>query len=340
MSKLGQVMQRPAALHFIALREIAKYLVQTINDGPIYWRRERAGRPDLNDVPFPTRIPPIGDDSTPWLYDGLSALHFGTADFGSDDRPLDEHYQYLLDLAESLSSMTDSDFASNLRHRRSTMGHIHMLFGGLIDFIARVAHTIARSTGEAELAAAGDGEKRARYHRHILTGLGMTPRSATPFFIDSRAAELVAKASGTTKRLRHVDVQHFALQESTQRKIIAPTRVTSYYNLSDLTSKITTKAIQGRLILRIYGYYGPQILIETASRITKARNESRDGATARNGPSDGTTDSFQSTAHSLSCDSQSVSLVPVDLPDGNIFILLAGEGVDIHRTDQSRVVDS
>jgi hypothetical protein len=41
MSKLGQVMATPAAIHYRALKAIAVYLIQTKKDGPIYWRRRK-----------------------------------------------------------------------------------------------------------------------------------------------------------------------------------------------------------------------------------------------------------------------------------------------------------
>jgi hypothetical protein len=38
VSKLGQVLASPAAIHYRALKAVAVYLIQTKSDGPIYWR--------------------------------------------------------------------------------------------------------------------------------------------------------------------------------------------------------------------------------------------------------------------------------------------------------------
>jgi hypothetical protein len=40
ISKLGQVLTAPAAIHYWALKALAVYLIQTKTDGPIYWRQK------------------------------------------------------------------------------------------------------------------------------------------------------------------------------------------------------------------------------------------------------------------------------------------------------------
>ena len=161
--------------------------------------------------------------------------------------------------ADNLDPYTDSDYAADLRHRRSLTGFLIMLLGGLIAFKTRIQPTIAHSTGEAELSALSTTGKEARYIRHILTGLGAKFTRPTRIWTDNEAARLVSIATGTTKRLRHVDVQAFGIQELRRNGIAEAARVHSSHNLSDLCTKILGITQQSRHILRIFGYHGPQL---------------------------------------------------------------------------------
>lgn len=278
MSKLGQVMTRPAAIHFQALKEVAIHLVRTKFDGPIYWRRNKK-RMDLPDIPFSTRTIPVDNDhKSPWAHDGLAAIQLVAEEFKGEIDTIDEFEKYIQILSETLASHGDASFADDIRHRRSMRGQIHMLWGGLIDFKAKVEATISLNTAESELGATTDTAKTIRWIRHILRGLGILKdkMAPTPLFIDNVAAQIVSKATGTTRRLRHVEVARFAIQEWQQNGEIDTTRVDTAYNMADIASKITGLQVHGRLILRIFGYHGPQTHKVIAKKIyTKLQKPKR-----------------------------------------------------------------
>jgi len=268
LSKLGQMMTSPAPIHFQALKEVAVHLVKTKKDGPMYWRPRK--RYDLPDIPFRIRVCSTQPDSI-WCYDGLASVKLATETYHGPAEIETEFRKQLDDLKETLITMADASYADNLRHRRSLTGHIHMLFGMLIDYKTCVQITLALSTAEAELCAIVSAGKLARWIRHILRALGFAPRGPTPLFTDNAAAKLVMDADGTTRRLRHVDVQKFAIQEWRQQGEISSEKVSSQENLADLTSKCTTRPIHARLILRIFAYHGPQMFRVTQVKMNEVR---------------------------------------------------------------------
>ena len=188
---------------------------------------------------------------------------------------MDSFHEYVQTLANyALVTHGDSSYADDLRHRRSTTGSIHMLWGGLIDFICKLQTTIAHSTAEAELCGNTMAAKKTRYHQHIFRGMGINVKAAGIILVDNESARKVAKSEGTSKRLRHVDVQHFAIQDWTDNGDIDIQRVDTEYNLGDLPSKIATLQVHARLILRIFGYHGPQTHIITQERVLKSKPRS------------------------------------------------------------------
>jgi hypothetical protein len=88
-----------------------------------------------------------------------------------------------------------------------------MLFGMLIDYKKSIHPTICHSSAQAELAAKVAGGKNALYVINILKGIGIKLNKPTRMWTDSVVVQEVEKATGTTKRLRHVDIAQFAIQD-------------------------------------------------------------------------------------------------------------------------------
>jgi hypothetical protein len=100
--------------------------------------------------------------------------------------------------------------------------------------------------------------KRTKYIRHILTGLGYKLQGPTQIWCDNEGAKHVAYATGTAKRLRHVDIPFFALQEWRKRKQIKITRIHTSTNPSDMFTKSLVGHTYNRHVYSLCGYYGPK----------------------------------------------------------------------------------
>jgi hypothetical protein len=100
--------------------------------------------------------------------------------------------------------------------------------------------------------------KRTKDIRYILLGLGYKLTQPTKIWCDNEGAKHVTNATGTTKRLHHVDIPFFALQEWFKRKEIEVTRIHTSANPSDMFTKSLTGQLYNRHVYRLAGYYGPK----------------------------------------------------------------------------------
>lgn len=90
-----------------------------------------------------------------------------------------------------------------------------MLCGGPIaSYKSKVQSTaVLTSSTEAEFIAAVQAAKIAKYLLSILTELGYTQHGLTFLYGDNQAAILMIYASRPTPQSRHINIQHFAIQQ-------------------------------------------------------------------------------------------------------------------------------
>jgi hypothetical protein len=82
--------------------------------------------------------------------------------------------------------------------------------------VANRCHTqtiTATSSTEAEFLAAVEAAKIAKYLRFILRELGFSQDGPTPIYEDNESAIKMINAGRPTVRSRHIDIQHFAIQD-------------------------------------------------------------------------------------------------------------------------------
>jgi hypothetical protein len=263
ISKLRQVMSRPAAIHFQALKPVAIYLVRTRHEGPIYWRP--APHPDLPVVPRELVPLDVSSRLSPWQPRTALTTMYSRTQIETTAYEIPSEWEGLdssvTELAHGLVSTTDTDHAADLRHRRSYNGSVTFLHGGLIDFKTRLQTFVAQSSSEAELGGVNHSGKRTIYIRHILEGLRLRPAGATNLLVDNEAARYVTFATGVTRNLRHVEVQQFAIQDWQQKKKwLTVRRIDGSVNPSDILTKGTLSLLlHARHIHRLYGYHGPTV---------------------------------------------------------------------------------
>jgi hypothetical protein len=88
----------------------------------------------------------------------------------------------------------------------------------------------------------------------------------TTIYCDNEGAKKVAEATGTTKRLRHVDMQYFAIQEWVKLDEITVRKVHTTVNVADLMTKALSPKLHYLHMNRLMGYFGrPQVAAFTAA---------------------------------------------------------------------------
>ena len=105
--------------------------------------------------------------------------------------------------------------------------------GALVYYKTKYQTTISHSTTEAEFTAACDAAKAILYLRTILDQMGLDQNKATILFEDNEGALQMANAQQPTRRTRHMDIKHFAIQDWIEHDLIALHRIETTNNISD-----------------------------------------------------------------------------------------------------------
>jgi hypothetical protein len=133
--------------------------------------------------------------------------------------PSDRHHSMFHDTSDAEQHSTplaivgyvDSDWAADIRHRRSISGIIFKLAGAAIAWKCRVQTTISLSSSEAEYLAASDAGKMTLYLHSVMDDLHVPQNIATIIYEDNRGALLMSRAAQPTKQTLHIEIRHYAL---------------------------------------------------------------------------------------------------------------------------------
>ena len=225
VTTLARFSDHPAKVHYDALRRVARYLRMTKHWGLMYWRRT-----PLMSLPPGDFQPLSSDPSLP-----------------SFPQPSDPTV---------LAGYVDAAHATDLITRRSITGLVFMLAGGPIAYKAKIQSTVSTSSTEAEFLAAVHAAKIAKYLRSILLELGYPQSDPTVLYEDNAAAILMINASRPTPRSRHIDIQHFAIQEWKVNREIILEHIPGVVNSADSLTKSLGSTLHHRHACRLMGHYG------------------------------------------------------------------------------------
>ena len=228
--KLSQYSTKPSQIHFEAIKHIYTYLYTTKEEGITYWRTHP--RIDLPEHP-PPNLP--NDDN--YDYHECKERHIKSP--------------------TTLNAAVDSDYAGDQTHRKSVTGISLQLAGGTILYKTKFQDTIALSSTEAEFTAAAEAGKFIKYVRSILDEIGLDQKHATILYEDNQGALLLANAQQPTKRTRHMDIKHFALQEWCERDYIILHKIHTTHNWADVLTKAQSKTLFHRHMTHIMGKLKP-----------------------------------------------------------------------------------
>ena len=91
--------------------------------------------------------------------------------------------------------------------------------------------------------------------RMILQDLGYSERSPTVLYVDNQATINIVNDNCPTPRARHVDVQHFAIQEWRERGDIKLSHIPGVINPADAETKALSSILHRRHVQRAMGHY-------------------------------------------------------------------------------------
>ncbi len=222
---LSHFLSAPHQDHYMALKNVCHYLQKHKMEGLIYWCTKRVDL--LPHVPFKTlhanpQLPPFPE------YD-------------------------LTDLV----AFADAAYATDVKTRRSISGYVIAYGGAAVAYKAKMQPTVATSSTEAEFIAAIYTAKAVKHLRSVLQELHLLTSNPTIIYKVNKAAINMINNSKPTTRSRHIDVQHFAIQEWRNNGEIKMHHIPGVINPADDKTKSLGRTLHHQHSRRAVGHYGP-----------------------------------------------------------------------------------
>jgi len=215
----------PHEEHYNALRHVCKYL-RALKEWGIYYHRPTP-LPDLPGVPFVFLEPEA--DLPPFPY----------MDF------------------DELLALVDAAHGTDRVKRRSVTGLDVLFCRAAIAWKSKLQSLTATSSTEAEFYGTVAAGKMVLYFRHVLQELGFLREGPSVIYVDNQATVDVVMENRPTPRLRHVEVQHFAIQRWREEGWLAVHHLAGTLQCADGLTKALGWVLHYRHARRSMGHYRP-----------------------------------------------------------------------------------
>jgi hypothetical protein len=131
----------------------------------------------------------------------------------------------------------DSSFGDAQLDFKGTTGWIAMWKGGPISWKSKKQTIQSHSTAEAEIIAAVDATKEAKYLRMLFEDIGFAAHEPTVLLEDNAAAIIFSNGEGAPQRLRHMDIRRVALREDVNERVVQLIKIDGKANVADMLTK-------------------------------------------------------------------------------------------------------
>jgi hypothetical protein len=223
----------PHAEHYRSLKNVCRYLRATKSWGIIYQRPKPLD--GLPDIPFE------------FLPEDPNLPNFPRMDY------------------DELLACLDAAHATDLLSRRSVTGYVIFFCCAAIAWKSRVQPVVATSSTEAEFYSAVTTGKVAKYLHYVLQELGALRPGPTRLLIDNMAALNMINENRPTTRARHIEIQHFAIQEWREQGDLIMEHIAGTINPSDDLTKALGWILHAHHARRSMGHYRIGSLLEPSA---------------------------------------------------------------------------
>lgn len=135
-----------------------------------------------------------------------------------------------------LTVVSDSDWAGDVKDRKSQSGHIVMLNGNIIDWTSRKQESTAGSSTESEYIALNDAVKSGKSILNMLQQMKIKV-SYIDLVGDNCSALTLAAHNTLHKRTKHIDIKYHYIRELVENKTIKLNYINTKENIADILTK-------------------------------------------------------------------------------------------------------
>ena len=156
------------------------------------------------------------------------------------------HLPESVQLHASACGLSDADWASDERDRKSISGYCFYFCNSLVSWSARKQRTVSTSSTESEYYALANTVKEAIWLKLFLTLSHLSTSSPLPLLCDNQSARTIASTDSISSRTKHIDVRHHFIREH----ITNGSFPLHWVPTSDMVADIFTKSLSTTLFQR------------------------------------------------------------------------------------------
>ena len=162
---------------------------------------------------------------------------------------------------------TDSDWAADLDHRKSTGAYVFLLDGATCSWKVKLSPTVCLSTQQAEYYALTEGTKEALNLRFLLRDLGFGQSRPTELFCDNKGAITMSLHPANKPATRHIDMRIHFCRQHVEAGDVTTTFAPTPAMVADFMTKQTLRLTHERHCRRVFGDQLAPLPLEPITRV-------------------------------------------------------------------------
>jgi hypothetical protein len=137
----------------------------------------------------------------------------GTTHFGLTFSLRNHCLPQSVQLHASACGLSDADWASDERDRKSISGYCFFFYNSLVSWSARKQRTVSTSSTESEYYALANTMKEAIWLKLFLTLTHLYTQPSIPLLCDNQSTRAIASTDAISSRTKHIDVRYHFIRE-------------------------------------------------------------------------------------------------------------------------------
>ena len=137
----------------------------------------------------------------------------------------------------SLCGLSDADWASDEKDRKSISGYCFYFHHCLISWSSRKQRTVSTSSTESEYYALTNTVKEAIWIKLFLSLLSIPIPKPLPLLCDNQSTQTIANTDSISSRTKHIDVRHHFIREHINNGSFSTLWISTHNMIADIFTK-------------------------------------------------------------------------------------------------------